>query len=528
MRKALLLIAGAVLGFILIPTAASGQGNGPDRPLAFEQVSPCRLVDTRASSAFVAAETRGFIIRESCGIPFTAEAVDFTITAVEPAGKGFVRMWPGFEVEPSATVLNFDTTLNATNSVAVGITQGAEFDYKIKVYGSAADIVIDVTGYYAENKDVAALKADVAALQAEMAEMKALLAGVTRGNNADGFDTLTLEGMNLQVTNGTGNTGATNGLGNVIIGYNTDAEADDLRSGSHYLVIGDEHSYSSYSAAVAGFDNASLSFYASAFGRQAIAEGQWSFVAGGNDNQASGTASFVGGGLENQASGNYSSVFGGSSNEASGPWSSAAGFGNLASGEVSFVGGASVSTAEGNTSFVGGGTQNLASGASSFVGGGSTNLASGAESFVGGGDGNIADDFDAFVGGGSLNRASSNDAFVGGGRNNVANGLGAFIGGGDNNATGNTYAFVGGGFGNIANGSSSFVGGGTSNRATGFASFVGGGQQNIAGSNFSAAIAGLENTIVAGSPMSVILGGFQDFTGEGLWCYQLAGGVDNC
>ena len=87
--------------------------------------------------------------------------------------------------------------------------------------------------------------------------------------------------MNLQVVNGDGTTdGTNNGLGNIIVGYNTDN--GDTRTGSHNVIIGDQHTWTTSSGLVAGNNNKLT--------------GTYSFVAGGIQNVASGQASFVGGG----------------------------------------------------------------------------------------------------------------------------------------------------------------------------------------------------------------------------------------
>lgn len=62
---------------------------------------------------------------------------------------------------------------------------------------------------------------------------------------------------NVQITNGLGITNATNGLGNLIIGYNEEPAgylAED-RVGSHNLVLGREHRYASYTGLIAGRGN---------------------------------------------------------------------------------------------------------------------------------------------------------------------------------------------------------------------------------------------------------------------------------
>ena len=64
------------------------------------------------------------------------------------------------------------------------------------------------------------------------------------------------EGCNVHVRSGAGATGAAvNGLGNLIVGYN-EAQPADIRTGSHNLVVGPFHTYSSHGGLVAGLDNA--------------------------------------------------------------------------------------------------------------------------------------------------------------------------------------------------------------------------------------------------------------------------------
>ena len=95
-------------------------------------------------------------------------------------------------------------------------------------------------------------------------------------------------GFNVHVRSGAGATsGAINGLGNLIVGY--DESSGDDKTGSHNLVVGPNHAYSSYGGFVAG-----------------------------NANKVTGPSSSVSGGIFNTASGYYSSVSGGSNREAAG------------------------------------------------------------------------------------------------------------------------------------------------------------------------------------------------------------------
>lgn len=105
-----------------------------------------------------------------------------------------------------------------------------------------------------------------------------------------------ISGANLRIVNGLGDTGTTNGLGNLIVGYNYGGAADK-RTGSHNVVVGAGHNFSSFGGLVVGGNN-------EISGRGAV-------VSGGNGNTSSGTDSSVSGGQNNTASGQFSSVSGG-------------------------------------------------------------------------------------------------------------------------------------------------------------------------------------------------------------------------
>jgi hypothetical protein len=157
---------------------------------------------------------------------------------------------------------------------------------------------------------------DSSTLDGRLDVLETLLADVSRNG-----DVLLFTGMNLQVLNGAGTTPTTNGLGNVIVGYNADVA--DTRTGSHMVVIGDNHTYTSYGGIVAGLDNTTTGAYSSVTGgSENTASGTGSSVSGGFSNTASGPSSSVSGGVLNTASGIYSSVSGGVDNTASGTYSS--------------------------------------------------------------------------------------------------------------------------------------------------------------------------------------------------------------
>ena len=148
----------------------------------------------------------------------------------------------------------------------------------------------------------------VAALEARIAALEALLAGVTRAG-----DDITFSGSNVHIVSGSGATdGAVNGRGNLIVGYNESRGATDDRTGSHNIVVGSHHNYSSFGGLVAGRWNTISGDYASVSGgTESEASGSSSSVSGGHANMAIGTRSSVSGGSINTARDSTSSVSGG-------------------------------------------------------------------------------------------------------------------------------------------------------------------------------------------------------------------------
>ena len=103
-----------------------------------------------------------------------------------------------------------------------------------------------------------------------------------------------IEGANLHVRSGSGATddlgGVLYGLGNVVIGYNEyDPTQLRARTGSHNLIVGNGHGYTSFGGFLAGFANE--------------VNRPNSSVSGGTGNQANGWASSISGGQGNFTTG---------------------------------------------------------------------------------------------------------------------------------------------------------------------------------------------------------------------------------
>lgn len=214
--------------------------------------------------------------------------------------------------------------------------------------------------------------------------------------------TVRFTGVNVQIVSGSGSTdGDVNGKGNLIVGYN-EATGMTFKTGSHNLIVGKWHSYSSYGGMVVGEQNTiSNKFSSVSAGSLNKATGEYSSVSGGWYNTASGEDSSISGGKFNQAIGTQSSITGGENNETTGQYSSiSGGNNNTASGTYSSVSAGEYNIASGDYSSVSAGVHNTASKIYSSVSGGFGNKASMEYSSVSGGKDREADGMYDWVAGG--------------------------------------------------------------------------------------------------------------------------------
>ncbi len=216
------------------------------------------------------------------------------------------------------------------------------------------------------------LQTQVKELTDRVQELEAKLACMSK----DG-DNVVFDKCNIYIRSGSGKTdGEVNGVGNLIIGYNETTSENIKRTGSHNLVIGPEHAYTSFGGVVAGRENTISAPYAS--------------VTGGRLNTASGRGASVSGGSVNTASKDFASVSGGKSNEAKGLNAS--------------VSGGTSNSAQGDFTSVTGGSDNAANGFAASISGGSGNIATGNYTSVSGGKRRDAVEQDSWRAGNLLER----------------------------------------------------------------------------------------------------------------------------
>lgn len=250
-----------------------------------------------------------------------------------------------------------------------------------------ATLAAQVKALTAQMKDASALAArqqqSIDSLRASNDLLTSRLGCVLRFS---GPRDLVVDGCNLHVQNGVGQTGTINSYGNLIIGYNKNEVS--TRTGSHNLILGDLHEYTSTGGIVSGTENT-----LSAPGATILSSGQShaNFVSatiiGADRGIADGNVILIGGQRNyGSAAAHFSAVVGGVENHVTGSSSVViAGTMNTATGGNSLVCGGSENTAGGSSDVACGGSRNTSTGSRSVLVGGNQNAAAGANGIVTGG-----------------------------------------------------------------------------------------------------------------------------------------------
>jgi hypothetical protein len=152
--------------------------------------------------------------------------------------------------------------------------------------------------------------------QAELETLRSIIAHVRYiAAGVGGKPTIQFSGVNVQVVSGEGKTdAAVNGEGNLVVGYDENAGGHE-QTGSHNLILGEEQTFSSFGALLAGKGNSVVAPFASVSGGEGnTATFPAASVSGGTNNTAAGIFASVSGGKGNSANYLYSAVSGGSKN----------------------------------------------------------------------------------------------------------------------------------------------------------------------------------------------------------------------
>jgi peptidoglycan hydrolase-like protein with peptidoglycan-binding domain len=147
--------AGAVLVpvvAVVAPTATAGVAVATAGP-SFHPIVPARIMDTRSgigtdASPLGGGETRALQVTGQADIPADAVAVALNVTVTEPTVATYLTVWPAGAAQPTASNVNVVAGQTVANMVTVGLGSGGQID--LFNFAGAAQVVVDVTGWYAD------------------------------------------------------------------------------------------------------------------------------------------------------------------------------------------------------------------------------------------------------------------------------------------------------------------------------------------------------------------------------------------
>jgi subtilisin family serine protease len=109
-------------------------------------VTPCRVVDSRNSTALANQATRDLQFTGVCGIPSSAVAVVANVTAISPATTGFLALYPTGSTWPGNSTISYRLGKTRANNAIQRLSNAGQAT--IYNNGATQHFIIDVTGYF--------------------------------------------------------------------------------------------------------------------------------------------------------------------------------------------------------------------------------------------------------------------------------------------------------------------------------------------------------------------------------------------
>jgi hypothetical protein len=122
---------------------------------SYYTVSPCRVLDSRAPGGQwgglplgAQQERAATIVGGACGIPATAKAVSFNVTATEATLQGHLRLYPAGTTRPNVSSLNFAAGVTRANNGVAGLGAGGAVTVFSGQAAGTVHAILDVNGYF--------------------------------------------------------------------------------------------------------------------------------------------------------------------------------------------------------------------------------------------------------------------------------------------------------------------------------------------------------------------------------------------
>jgi photosystem II stability/assembly factor-like uncharacterized protein len=119
------------------------------QPYRFYTVTPCRVVDTRASGgALEASSKRTFEIAGKCGVPPTAKSVVLNVTATEATEQGFLTIYEAGTSLPNTSSISYRAGQTRANNAIVALDPLGRLTVRCSQVSGTAHLLLDVNGYF--------------------------------------------------------------------------------------------------------------------------------------------------------------------------------------------------------------------------------------------------------------------------------------------------------------------------------------------------------------------------------------------
>lgn len=119
------------------------------QPYRFYTVTPCRVVDTRASGgALEASSKRTFEVAGTCGVPPTAKSVVLNVTAAEATEQGFLTIYEAGTSLPNTSSISYRAGQTRANNAIVALDPLGRLTVRCSQVSGTAHVILDVSGYF--------------------------------------------------------------------------------------------------------------------------------------------------------------------------------------------------------------------------------------------------------------------------------------------------------------------------------------------------------------------------------------------
>lgn len=114
-------------------------------------LTPCRVADTRNTSAVLSGAVRVLDVNGACGIPADATAVVLNVTVVGPTGSGYLTLYPSDVSKPGTSIINFAAGMTRSNNAILSLPIDGSGTLSAEALvggGGTVHVVLDATGYF--------------------------------------------------------------------------------------------------------------------------------------------------------------------------------------------------------------------------------------------------------------------------------------------------------------------------------------------------------------------------------------------